>query len=217
MASAPPKVFVSVGSRFRDDQRAFIDTLFRQLKAIGLEPHAVGVTDFSHKNPLKHIEELMRECDGSVIVAFERMFIESGTEKRDSPQEKPVQDALVPTPWNQIEAAMAYTLGHPLLVLVEEGCRPEGLLEGGYDWYVQRVNITPASLSEHNVLGQIHSWRAAVEEHAKSAVVSTKVDSLERLTFGELARLTKPSHLAAFIGFTLAWAALVAAVVANLA
>ena len=48
----------------------------------------------------------------------------------------------LPTVWNQIEAAMAYTLGRPLLVIVEDGLVSEGLLEGKYDWIVQSFHST---------------------------------------------------------------------------
>ncbi|MEI9810933.1 MAG: hypothetical protein WDO16_25330 [Bacteroidota bacterium] len=49
-------------------------------------------------------------------------------------------DTKYPTPWNQIEAAMAYTKGHPLMLIIEKGLKSEGLLEKGNDWYVLWAN-----------------------------------------------------------------------------
>ena len=68
----------------------------------------------------------MQECVGTVIIAYERIHLATAVEKRGSPKEKPLDGLNLPTVWNQIEATMAYTLGHPLLVLVEKGLKYEG-------------------------------------------------------------------------------------------
>lgn len=50
---------------------------------------------------------------------------------------------------------MAYVLGHPLLVIVENGSRNEGLLEAGFDWYVQYVDLESSVLSSKQFLGAL--------------------------------------------------------------
>jgi len=86
-----------------------------------LLPQTVGRTFFSSKQPLVAIKELMHECAGSIIMAYERTHLVEAIDKRGSPQEARLQGLNLPTVWNQIEATMAYTLGHPLLVVVEDG------------------------------------------------------------------------------------------------
>lgn len=160
--STPPKVFVSVGRVFTPEQETFLAAFEKLMADQGLAPQIVNRTVFSAGQPLKFIETLMNECAGTVVLAFERLYVREGQEKRGSEAEKPLQDVKVPTVWNQIEAAMAYVLKHPLLVIVEKGMRTDGLLETGYDWYVQTIELDPARLNDREFVGIFSDWRARV-------------------------------------------------------
>jgi len=160
-------VFLSVGRIFTPEQEAFVSAIEQYLIANDLKPRTVGRTDFSSMQPLKFIEQLMNQCYGTIIIAFERIIIQEGLEKRGSPDEKPIQNSILPTVWNQIEAAMAYTLHHPILVIVQHGMRSEGLLETGYDWYVQWVNLDPQILSGREFTGVFADWKSRVEDYQK--------------------------------------------------
>ena len=63
---------------------------------------------------------------------------------------------------------MAYTLDHPLLVIVEENLRPEGLLETGYDWYIQRVNLKRHTFFDKEFVGVFADWNKAVDSFSQS-------------------------------------------------
>jgi hypothetical protein len=108
----------------------------------------------------------MKECKGSVIIAFERVHIESGLERRGSKEEAALSNQCLPTVWNQIEAAMAYVQHHPLLVICENGLRSEGLIETGYDWYVQWVGLDESSLSTSQFNGTFDDWCRRVTTRA---------------------------------------------------
>ena len=162
------KVFVSVGRTFRAEQEVFLTAFEQFLQTQGLEPQIVNRNVFSSMQPLKFIEQVMQESAGTVILAFERLYIQEGRDKRGSEAEKPLQEVKLPTVWNQIEAAMAYTLRQPLLVLVEEGLRSEGLLETGYDWYVQWIKFEPGTLIDRQFTGIFADWRARVEAYAEA-------------------------------------------------
>jgi hypothetical protein len=136
-------VFVSVGGTATEQQEAFVRAVEDRLRSEGLVPHTVGRNTFSADAPLKTVTELLDRCSGTVVIALERSYFASGTEKRGGPKESALADIRLPTPWNQIEAAMAYARGLPLLLVVEAGLKSEGLLERGYDWYVQWVNQKP--------------------------------------------------------------------------
>jgi hypothetical protein len=104
----------------------------------------------------------MDRCSGAVVIAVERYWFDKGTERRGSPKEKRLDAVSLPTPWNQIEAAMAYSRGLPLLVLVDEKLRCEGLLEKGNEWFVQELPVDPASLSSPAFTGLLDDWRKRV-------------------------------------------------------
>ncbi|MGD2078660.1 MAG: hypothetical protein PVH18_09775 [Chloroflexota bacterium] len=159
------KIFLSVGSTSNERQENFVTAVEQHLQANDLVPQTVGRTYFTSQQPLKAIDELMRQCVGTVIIAYERLHIGDGIERRGSPKEKGIRAVNLPTPWNQIEAAMAYSLGHPLLVIVENGIKSEGLLEVGYDWYVQWVDLDPAELLQPSYAGAFADWKRRCEQY----------------------------------------------------
>ena len=128
-------VFVSVGGTATEQQEVFVRAVEDRLRSEGLIPHTVGRNTFSADAPLKTVIQLLDNCSGTVVIALERAYFPNGTDKRGGPKETPLADIKLATPWNQIEAAMAYSRGHPLMVIVEQGIKSEGLLERGYDWY----------------------------------------------------------------------------------
>src|SRR5262245_17675978 len=92
---------------------------------------------------------------------------------------------------------MAYSRGHPLMVIVEHGIKSEGLLERGYDWYVQWVKPDPAALNTAEFNGVLASWKQKmVTRSTKTKVVENPAD----LTIGVLISSMKPSHLWSVLG-----------------
>lgn len=194
-------VFMSVGRTSTPKQEAFVAAVEQYLRDNGLNPRCVGRTDFSSLQPLKFIEQLMGQCSGTIIIAFERVHISDGVDKRGSSTEKQIKDQNVATVWNQIEAAIAYILGHPLMVIVEEGLRSEGLLETGYDWYVQWAELEASELHAREFAGVFNDWKKRVEEYQKSGgrqKSKAQVDP-EKLTLGHIFGALKPAQMWALI------------------
>jgi hypothetical protein len=156
-------IFLSVG-RTTSEQETFVASVEDYLRANELRPRTVGRTEFSSEQPLKQVQRLMHECSGAVIIAYERLYIQDGIDRRGSDAEEPISPCSLPTVWNQIEAAMAYTVGLPLLVMVEVGLRNEGLLEPGYDWYVQRIKLEATTLVGREFLGVFADWKQRVHD-----------------------------------------------------
>lgn len=135
-----------------------------------LEPRVINKTDYPTGNPHTDISRVMKECSGTIVVAYERTYYSSGLEKRSSEEEKKVAEIKYTTPWNQIEAAMAYALGMPILVLLEADLKEEGLLEGKYDWYVERIGINESSLIKKSVRLRIEAWCKKVHSCSPVAI-----------------------------------------------
>jgi hypothetical protein len=168
-ANTPTSVFISVGTTYRSEQEVFLDALMALLEECDVKPRVIERTDFATGSPLKHISKVLSECDGAIIIAFERKYFNGGVEKRNSPDEQLLPETRFPTPWNQIEAAMAYQLGLPLLVFAERGLRQEGLLEEKYDWHVERVDINADAFSRKEVRARIQAWCREMKDRAKAA------------------------------------------------
>ena len=95
-------VFVSVGGTATEKQEAFVRAVEGRLRSEGIVPHIVGRNTFSSDAPLKTITKLMDECSGAVVIALERTFFPSGTEKRGGPEQATITDVKLPTPWNRL-------------------------------------------------------------------------------------------------------------------
>jgi hypothetical protein len=185
-------VFVSVGGTATEQQEAFVRSVEDRLRSEGLVPHTVGRNTFSADAPLKAVTQLLDQCSGTVVIALERSYFASGTEKRGGPKEAALSDVKLPTPWNHIEAAMAYTRGLPLMVIVEAGLKSEGLLARGYDWYVQSVKPEAAALHTNEFNGVLASWKQKMVETPKRASASK---SPSDLTVAELLGGLRPVQL----------------------
>lgn len=107
-------VFVSVGDTATDEQEMFVRAVEDRLRSEGLVPHTVGRNTFSSDAPLKTITDLLDRCAGTVVIALERTYFASGTERRGGPKESRLSDVRLPTPWNQIEAADGIHAGAPI-------------------------------------------------------------------------------------------------------
>lgn len=84
------------------------------------------------RQPVLEVGDLMRKADAVVVLAFTRYIISSGVEKPGANQLGHNQSTITAyrhsTACNQIEAGIAFGLGTPLLVIVEEGLKHEAML-----------------------------------------------------------------------------------------
>jgi hypothetical protein len=191
-------VFISIGSQFADQQGKFLDGLIDLLRSCDIEPRVINKTDYPTGNPLKDISRIMRECQGVIIVAYERTYFDSGIEKRKSPQEKPLESVRYTTPWNQIEASMAFALGLPIIVMMEKGLREEGLLEEKYDWYVERLSISADAFSDKDVRGRIMAWCRRVQTDKPQRANHGQIDA--EMTVSDLGKMLTLKTVGVLVG-----------------
>jgi hypothetical protein len=190
------KIFVSVGSTASPEQEAFVKAIEDRLQTEGLTPNTVGRTYFTADSPFVGVNNLMAECRGAIVIALERLHFDSGTEKRGSPSELQLSDVKLATPWNQIEAALAYSRKLPLLVIVEDGVRQDGLLERGHDWYVITAKADPLFLSTSEFNGVLAAWKKKLT----TGTSQKPIVSVGEMTVGELMRALKPEQMWATLG-----------------
>ncbi|NQY65473.1 MAG: hypothetical protein HRT38_17510 [Alteromonadaceae bacterium] len=201
------RVFISKGSAATTEQRAFVDAVLDMLDTVGLSPRIMGENEWSHEQPLKAIRKIIKECDGAVVIAFTRTKFDAGIElKKDI--EIPVSEVNLPTTWNHIEAAMAYSYELPLLVIAENGLKPEGLIEDGYDWRVYWTDLEVEKVKSDSFKGFLQSWKEAVEDKKLSSNDS-EID-LSKIGIGKLFTMISIPQLSKLIGVILTVLTLVA-------
>ena len=116
------------------------------------------------------------------MVAYARYQIDAGLELREGGG-KPLTSAAFPTAWNQIEAAMAYEKGLPLLVIAEERLRRETLLDSGNDVKPFLTALDQAIGSSDGFQGYLRSWKEDVEQHAREPM--SRTTQLREFTTGQ--------------------------------
>ena len=158
----PTLVFLSVGGGRTEDQEAFVNSIKDYFRSRGLQAQTVDEYGSTNRQPLKDVEYRMKRCYGAVVIAFERTRIGVGVSRPGVKPPKELKDVRLPPVWNQIEAAMAYTRGLPLLVLIENGLQEEGMLESRYDWRVKQVNLREPIVNDPEFVGMFEDWRENV-------------------------------------------------------
>lgn len=127
-------IFLSYPQPYLQCQKTFMDSVIEYLKNRGFEPRTLGVTDYDMNEPLTAIRRLMLESNGLITIAFRRSIINKGIYKPDSDLKQnsiDLSDTWLSSPYCQIEPAMAFQLGLPIMILREQGVRAEGILEQG--------------------------------------------------------------------------------------
>lgn len=209
-------VFVSVGTALSPSQEEFVAAVEQRLRALGLNPRTIGRNTFSADAPLRAVTDLMDECKGAVVIALERFRFPIGEERPGSVAHKELADVRMPTSWNQIEAAMAYSRGLPLLVIVDETVRADGLLEHGNDWFVQGLPLDPSALNSPAFVGILASWRRRLDERPTQRSNPLRGRDPASLTVGQLVASLKPAQLWASLGALVAALGVAFALGANL-
>jgi len=127
-------IFLSYPKPYLKRQEEFIEKVMKYLQDRELRPRTLGVTDYDMDAPLTAIRRLMLESNGLVTIAFRRSLIKEGVGKPDSDieeEEYDLSNKWLTSPYCQIEPAMAFQLGLPVLILREKGVIAEGILEKG--------------------------------------------------------------------------------------
>ena len=178
------KVFVSAGTPADDTQMSFRDIIVNAIELTGFTPRLMGDKDWDSRNPLRAVRRAMDECEGAVVIAYPRYRIEVGTELRREGG-RVLNFSAFPTAWNQIEAAMAYEKGLPLLVVADTKLRREAMLDSANDIRPFWTDLDSAIGRSDKFLGYLRSWKQDVEQRAKAQSANKSV-SLRELTTAQV-------------------------------
>ena len=117
--------------------------------------------------PLREVLVIAKHCSGGVILGFEQFYTPTGTWKRGiTGSEKSATDASFPSPWNNLEAGVLFSIGIPLLVFKEPAISGGVFDSGVTDVFVHRMPITPLSSPDKKGLSEVFlKWQSKVREH----------------------------------------------------
>lgn len=127
-------VFVSAPKSFLKRQELFLVSVENALATHDLRPSTLGRSEYDLSAPLEAIRRLMLGSCGLICIAFRRTYIENGIERPQSDngeREISKNDIWLTSPYCQIEPAMAYQIGLPILLWRETGVVMDGVFDRG--------------------------------------------------------------------------------------
>jgi hypothetical protein len=137
----PKSVFVSKPTVMTAVQEAAYRGICELLDDRGYTGRSLGSTDFSNSAPLRAILRIMNDCDGAIVLGFRQIEIEQGTAKPGTPSASHLENCFLSTPWNQIEASLAYARDLPVMLIREKGISGGVFDFGVTEYFVHEVDL----------------------------------------------------------------------------
>ena len=163
----PLNVFISRPNDLTDDQQQVWQELDGFIRKLGLTPRVIGSVDYPNVAPLRSVVEVMHHCDGAIILGFRHTLIEKGRFKAGTAKEQVMQDVYLPTPWNHMEAGMAYQLGLPLMIICEAGMTGGIFDIGTTERFIHQFDLSTTDwIDSERFLQPFTAWHREVVRHS---------------------------------------------------
>lgn len=121
-------VFLSHPSRLNSIQQQFVDTIIRKIKKELLFPRTLPISEQYPETPLTNIRRMITSSYGMVALNLRQRLVELKVNNLGQPLTGTVWEG---SPFAQIEPAMAYQFGLPLLLIRETGVEQNGIWSFG--------------------------------------------------------------------------------------
>jgi hypothetical protein len=192
MTENSTRIFLSCGVPDNGAQELFLSSVEAHLKSHKCEPQTVGRSKYSGRQPVQAARDLIAECDGAFVIAFERTRILRGIERPAGAKPTNIDHESHPTVWNQMEASMAYAQRVPILTIVQRGLKRQGMLSARLEWVAIEGDLDPSLLGSEEFRQIFDEWLSLVRagnEKKKPAVID-----LTELRIGHILQM-KPAQL----------------------
>lgn len=123
-------IFLSYARPYNDLQSLFLGHVIDETKALYLFPRTLGSSDQYVEAPITSISRLMLASYGCIAIAFRRAFVTNAVSKPGSAQQEVFDNFYLSSPYLQIEPAMAYQEGLPIMILIEDGVNMNSVFGG---------------------------------------------------------------------------------------
>jgi hypothetical protein len=118
----------------------------------------------------------MEKCHGALILGLVQGRSRIGSNKTETKKGIPLPDSPSPTPWNQLEAGIAYAMGLPMMIVKEPGISG-GVFDIGAagDQFVHALEVTNSRTWRSDELkSSLDEWRDEVVQHARATRPKSK-------------------------------------------
>lgn len=186
-------IFVSRPTWVSTEFEAGLEVFLTSLTNLGLVPRTLGSSDYPSKAPLDEVIEIMDECSGAVILGYPQVLVSQGEVKGRELE----TEMLLPTEWNHIEAALAYSKGIPLILFHHKGVSRGIFDRGVMNAFIHEVDFSSPTWSMDSALnGAIQKWKSNCLSGNANFGVTAKVDP-DKLVCPNCTTKAKPIYLSA--------------------
>ena len=160
-------VFVSAPTMLNKSQDTARNLIIHELQRLGMEPRALGRTDYPTDLPLREVGVIAKHCSGGVILGFEQTVLTAGILKPKTNEAKEITGGVsFPSAWNNLEAGILFALGIPLLVFKEEHISGGVFDAGVTDVFIHKMPIGKVSPENKSALREVFlNWQRRVRAH----------------------------------------------------
>jgi hypothetical protein len=121
-------VFLSHPSRLNSIQQEFVDTIIRQIRKALLFPRTLPISEQYPETPLTNIRRMILSSYGMISLNLQQRQVKVLQNNLGEPQDQTVWEG---SPFAQIEPAMAFQYGLPILLIRETGVEQTGVWSFG--------------------------------------------------------------------------------------
>ncbi len=159
-------VFVSAPTKLNRDQQLSYDKIITLLDHENLERRALGRSEYPTEYPLKEVYLIARHCSGGMILGYSQSIARQLEIKPGTVEPKTLTDIKLPTPWNQLEAGILFSLRLPLMVFREEGASGGVFDNGVSDAFINPLPVGRIGKKEEEKIRlSIQTWGGRVRDH----------------------------------------------------
>ena len=115
----PTDIFLSRPTIIPGDFEMEFVAFEKYLARKGYRTRRLGANQYSMAPPLVGVMNVMKTCRGAIILGYPQYEFTASLLKAQKPMEN--VHVTFPTPWNQIEGALAFSQSIPVLIVAHEG------------------------------------------------------------------------------------------------
>lgn len=161
-------VFVSSPTKLNQEQQKVRAAMFQTLDLFGIEPRALGQSDYPTRLPLREVLAIARRCSGALILGFEQNFASSIEIRRGLAECEgggKCDNVSYPTPWNNLESGILFALGLPHLVFKDPGISGGIFDNGVLDAFIHKMPTLDATgRLPQEIVDVFLKWQADVRQ-----------------------------------------------------
>ena len=160
MVKTMKPIFLSRPSWVPEKYRPGLDHFQTLLREQHLDPRSVGVTDYPSNAPMDEVIRLMKQCAGAIILGVPQIEVKTGVLKGNAIDEP----FSLGTEWNHIEAALAYALELPTLVIHHQTVVRGVFDRGATQSFLHEVDFScPTWALTERIVGAVRTWRGRLQ------------------------------------------------------